>query len=215
MADTTPIPVANRFRHLATRELSQLANELQNLKDYAPLTSTGGGQYQGHILAFVKGLRISAKLTYFLRKCISTELLQVSWGHIIDVESGVCSPECDVIIHSPGHYDKWNEGEQPIMEFLFVEAKHVKAVVSCKSTLASIDTEYPAQLRAIGVNSVILFAECCSKTNFENLKQQAIVAGYTGLWCSYFTLSSGNEVEVDEEHHLQFHSAIREQFQAP
>lgn len=213
MAQTTPAP--NRYRHLATRELSQLANELQNLKDYAPLMSTGGGKYEGHILAFVKGLRISARLIYFLRKCLSTERLQVSWGHIIDVENGACSPECDVIIHSPGHYDKWNDGDRPIMEFLFVEAKHVKSVVSCKSVLASIDVEYPKQLSAIGVNNVILFAECCSRTNYENLKRQAIAAGYSGVWCSYFTTSSGSDVEVDEVHHQEFHTAIRAQFQEP
>ena len=215
MAQTPPPPVVNRFRHLAIRELSQLASELQNLKDYAPLTSTGGGKYEGHILSFVKGLRISARLTYFLRKCLSTEQLQVSWGHIINVETGECSPECDVIIHSPGHYDKWNDGDRPIMEFLFVEAKHVKAVVSCKSVLATIEADYPDKLKSLGVNNVILFAECCSKTNYENLKTQAIAAGYSGLWCSYFTLHSGSEVEVDEIHHEDFHISIRSQFQQP
>ena len=208
-----PSPLqTNRFAHLATRELSQLADELQNLRCYAPLLSTGGGQYQGHILGFVKGLRISARLIYFIRKCLSTQSLQVSWGHIIDVDSGACSPECDVIIHLPGHYDKWNDGDKPVMEFLFVEARYVKAVVSCKSVLAGIDQQYPDQLRAVGVTNVILFAESCSQTNYENLKKQAIAAGYSGLWCSYFTQSSGDEFITDENHYNEFHTALRKDF---
>jgi len=203
-----------RFRHLATRELSILAEELQDLREYGSLLSTGNGQYQGHILGFVKGLRISAKVIYFIRKCLSTEQLEVSWGHIIDTETGVCSPECDVIIHSPGHFEKWNGNEKPVMEFVFVEARYVKAVVSCKSDLKSVDGDYPTCMKSIGVDNVILFAESCSQTNYENLKEQAINAGYSGLWCSYFTLGSGSELIKDEEHHYEFYDSIRKSFVA-
>lgn len=202
---------SSRFAYLATRDLQQLATELQKLKEYV-LTSDGKGQYQGHILAFVKGLRISAKLIYFVRKCLSTAGCAVSWGHIVDPTGQACSAECDVIIHAPGHLDKWNEGDGPIMEFLFVESIHVKGVVSCKSQLKSIDTDYPKQLAQFGIVKVLLFAESCSLTNYENLRAQAIECGYLGLWCAYFTSGELDEFTIDEKHHFEFWTVLREVF---
>jgi len=207
------LPQSSRFAYLATRELQQLATELQKLKEYV-LTSDGKGKYQGHILGFVKGLRISAKLIYFIRKCLSTAGCSVSWGHIVDASGQACSPECDVIIHAPGHLDKWNEGAAPIMEFVFVEALYVKGVVSCKSHLTSIDEEYPKRLLEFGIQNVLLFAESCSLSNYENLKAQAVQSGYCGLWCAYFTTGDPDKVIIDEEHHVEFWTALRELFAA-
>lgn len=200
----------NRFTSLAIRELSELASELQKLTEYE-LLSTGGGKYEGQILGFVKGLRISAKLIYFMRKCLSSAGCEVSWGHIMDRAGQACSPECDVIVHDPGHFDKWNDSKNPIMEFVFVEPQFVRGVVSCKSRLTQIDTEYPAQLRRFGIEKVVLFAECCSKSNYDNLRKQALEAGYCGLWCAYF-LEGDEPVTMDEQHHLEFREAILQLF---
>jgi len=205
----------NRFAPLVSRELAELAEEMQRYREYEPLHSTGGGKYSGHILGFVKGLRISAKLIYFLRKCLSTERVEVSWGHIIDENTGACSPECDVIIHVPGFYDKWNGGEKPIMEFKFIQAQHVLGVVSCKSALATIDQDYVDAIKALGAINVIMFAECCSKTNYENLKTRAVAAGYSGLWCAYFTTNTDGEMLTDDEHHNEFWAEIKRAFHRP
>ncbi len=202
----------NRYTYSATRELVQLAEELQKYRDYPPLFSTGGGQYKGHILGFVKGLRISAKLIYFARKCLSTEKCNVSWGHIIDPKTEACSPECDVIIHDPGHFDKWNGDEHPIMEFLFVEATRVRGVISCKSQLSEIDEDYPRLLGEFGIKNVFLFAECCSLTNFENLRDKALAAGYCGLWCAYFTEGGSDSYTTDDGHYLEFRETLRSLF---
>lgn len=201
-----------RYTYLEIRELLQLADELQKYRDYPPLFSTGGGEYRGHILGFVKGLRISAKLIYFIRKCLSTEKCQVSWGHIVNPNTEECSPECDVIIHDPGHLDRWNGGEQPIMEFLFIESTHVKGVVSCKSRLTDIDLEYPKQLAQLGVKTVFLFAECCSLTNYSNLREKALAAGYSGFWCAYFTDNGEDKFTTDDGHYIDFRKTLRKIF---
>jgi hypothetical protein len=203
---------AGRFTYLGIRDLSQLAEELQKLRGYPPLFSTGKGEYQGYILGFVKGLRISARIIYFIRKCLSTEGCEVSWGHIVDQEGQACSPECDVIIHAPGHLDKWNDSKDPIMEFVFVEARYVKAVVSCKSQLADIDFAYPKQLARFGIDKVFLFAECCSLTNYDNLREKALAAGYCGLWCAYFTEGGADDFTTSDEHYNDFRETLRKLF---
>jgi hypothetical protein len=199
-------PAENRFASLATRELSELASELQKLTEYE-LLSTGGGRYEGQILGFVKGLRISARLIYFLRKCLSTARCEVSWGHVIDRAGQACSPECDVIVHEPGHFEKWNDNKSPVMEFVFVEPEFVRGIVSCKSRLIDVDVEYPARLHRFGIDKVVLFAECCSKSNYDNLRRKALEAGYQGLWCAYF-LDGDEPVTINEQHHLEFREAM-------
>jgi len=207
-------PSINRFASLATIELSNLANELRDFSDYK-LTSDGKGEYVGSILGFVKGLRISAKLIYFIRTTLSNHPCDVNWGHIIDISRDSCSPECDVIVHDRGLFARWNGGEKPIMDFLFIESKYVKAVVSCKSRLTAIDKDYPRHMNAHGINKVFLFAECCSHTNYANLRAQALQAGYSGLWCAYFTVGQEDEVVDDEFHHLDFWKTLRELYNLP
>lgn len=189
-----------------------MATELSNYTEYEPLLSDGNGRYSGHILGFVKGLRLSAKLIYFLRKCLSGKSLDVSWGHIINTTTGDCSPECDVIIHSPGYYEKWNGGDKPVMDFSFIESHMVKAVVSCKSIVASFDESYPDQLKILGIDTVYVFGECCSKSNYSNLRQKAQAHGYKDFWVSYFTTGSGTdcEWEADGTHHEEFFNHIRD-----
>ena len=41
---------------------------------------------RGRILGFVKGLRLSARILYILRTIVSSQKLEVSWGHLVDDE---------------------------------------------------------------------------------------------------------------------------------
>lgn len=198
--------------NLATEELWSMATELQMLREHPPLTKRTDGRYEGNILSFVKGLRISARLIYFLRNCLSEEECEVSWGHILDSSGQSCSPECDVIIHQKGQIKQWN-GSGPnncVMDFKFIRASRVRAVVSCKSVVTSIDEGYPEQLEKFGVSDVFLFGECCSKTNYANLKHRAQDAGYINLFCAYFTESDSPSPVRDEQHHFEFYDRIRE-----
>lgn len=199
----------SRFGHLQIRDIKDLASEMQDLKQYGMTSSDNGS---GQILGFVKGLRISARLIYFLRKALEDTDYQVGWGHIIDCTTEICSPECDVIIYEKGAHSRWNGNEKPIMEFVFVESKNVKGVISCKSILAAVEQGYPEKIIAMGIEYTALFAEACSRSNYENLKQQAIEAGYSGLWCSYFTESSGSEFVSDDFHLLAFKDHIKSKF---
>src|SRR5258707_13284732 len=89
---------------LANEQLTGLKAELQKIRSHPPLVKRGPGIYEGDILGFVKGLRLSARLIYFLRERLSETLSQsnlaVSWGQLLDDNCEFCSRECDVIIHS-------------------------------------------------------------------------------------------------------------------
>jgi hypothetical protein len=174
---------------LSVQQLESLCAELQKLREYPPLTRRQNGKYEGDILGFVKGLRLSARVIYFLREWLSDTHFEVNWGHVLNEEQRSCSPECDIIIHSKGHVRKWNGdgGTDPVMNFRFVRAGDVRAVVSCKSQLDSIDADYPKQLKQFGIRKVFLFAECCREDRITALRAKAKGAGYSGLWCLYFT----------------------------
>ncbi len=196
---------------LATQRLSSMANELYKLReDYPPLTKRADGKYEGDILAFVKGLRIAALVTYCLRTWLSGSAWEASWGHVIDSDGKSCSPECDIIIHK-GYVAHWNGdgGLSPMMDFKFVDAAAVLAVVSCKSRVASVDEDYPGQLKKYGVKNVMLFGECCSQTNYDNLVIKAKAAGYQGLWCAYFQDGSGEGFTTDEAVYAQFYETVK------
>ena len=63
---------------LAVEQLISLTAELQKLRHHPPLTRREGGRYEGDILGFVKGLRLSARVIYFLREYLSDTDLEVS-----------------------------------------------------------------------------------------------------------------------------------------
>jgi hypothetical protein len=193
--------------NLAIEELSELRTELQSLRAYPPLVKRGDGKYEGDILGFVKGLRLSARLIYFLRNRLSGTDLEVNWGHLV-ANGESCSPECDIIIHTKGHVRRWNGGDRPIMDFKFVETDRVRAVVSCKSSLLGIDKSYPNALKRYGVKHVFLFAECCRETQFARLQVRAKDAGYSGLWCLYLSQKGPLPVKFDEEWYVDFGKAI-------
>lgn len=168
---------------LAIEELIGLTAELQKVRHHPPLTRRESGKYEGDILGSVKGLRLSARVIYFLREYLSETDCEVSWGHVLNAEEQSCSPECDIVIHSKGHVRNRNGNEKPIMNFKFVRANLVRAVVSCKSQLDSIDSDYPKALKKFGIEKVFLFAESCRQGRLASLRTVAKKAGYRGLWC--------------------------------
>jgi hypothetical protein len=199
---------------LSIEQLVGLTAELQKVRHYPPLTHRHDGKYEGDILGFVKGLRLSARVIYFLRECLSEEAdLVVSWGHVLNADEQACSPECDVLIHTKGHIRNWNGdgGSEPIMDFKFIRAQGVRAVVSCKSRLDSIDQNYPKALKQFGIAKVFLFAECCRHDRLDALRKAALKAGYGGLWCLYTTEAGTEETSfrTDETMYVEFGKAIR------
>src|SRR5437773_11273992 len=103
------VPITTMFgAALANEQLTGLAAELQTLRSHPPLTRRADGKYEGDILGFLKGLRLAARVVYFLRERLSGRGVQVNWGHLLDNKGQSCSPECDVIIHGPGHVREWN-----------------------------------------------------------------------------------------------------------
>jgi hypothetical protein len=192
---------------LANEQLAALAAQLLNCREFPPLVTRSDGKYEGDILGFVKGLRLSAGVIYFFREKLDHLDLEVSWGHLLDDKQQYCSRECDVIIHSKGSVRTWNGGKHPIMEFRFVDVAKARAVISCKSLLTSIDKEYPKEMKKFGVKKVFLFAECSSATNFPNLRKEAKKAGYADLCCLYFTTPQGF-VKKDERMWFDFGNKV-------
>jgi hypothetical protein len=193
---------------LSVEELVGLTAEMQDLRSHPPLTKRSDGKYEGDILGFVKGLRLSARLVYFLRNVLSATTLHVSWGHLI-VNNESCSPECDIIIHKPGHIRKWNGNHAPVMDFTFVEANAALAVISCKSNLTAIDKQYPKVLQKHGVEKVFLFAECCQEKHLAKLRERAQAAGYGGLWCLYLLQDGSLPFKTGGDMYIDFAKAIK------
>ena len=150
-AKKTSQPPSNFGNTLAIAQLVGLTAELQMLRAHPPLVRRDDGKYEGDILGFVKGLRFSVRMIYFLREYLSETGLEVNWGHLLDENGERCSPECDVVVHSKGHVAKWNGNDPSIMDFRFIKAKSARAVISCKSSLKSIDKNYPKDLRKYGL----------------------------------------------------------------
>jgi hypothetical protein len=193
---------------LGVQLLVTLTADLKALREHPPLVRRTDGRYEGDILGFVKGLRLSAGVIYFLRERLSSMNIEVSWGHLLDAAQESCSPECDVIVHSKGHVRKWNGTDNPVMDFKFVEAAKVRAIVSCKSRLTAIDQVYPKALKKFGVKHIFLFAESCEETQLSRLRKTARGAGYRGLWCLYQTQKTASSFKTDEKMLIGFGDAV-------
>jgi hypothetical protein len=179
--------------------IDELVREMESYKE------------RGRILAFVRGLRLSARLIYVLRTALSDRGVEVSWGHLLDENERLCSPECDVIIHKSGSVQRWNGHEEPVMDFRFVSCTRAVAVVSCKSLLDSVDRDlkaYCAQMQRY-VKRVLLFAECCRPRKVERLSRAAKEAGYGGLWYLYVLEEGSSEPTVDERVWMDFLQTLR------
>jgi hypothetical protein len=94
------------------------------------------------------------------------------------------------------------------MSFVFIDATQAKAVISCKSTLTSIDKEHPKSLRKYGVENVYLFAETCDEKRLPKLREAALKAGYSGLWCLYTIGNDTASFKTDEPALLSFGDTI-------
>jgi hypothetical protein len=189
---------------LSVGQLNELAIELYGLRISPPDVQLGKGSRVGEILRFVRGLRFSARVIYFLRDQLSNTNLDVSWGHLLDHDQASCSPECDIIIHEKGYVKKWNGNDHPIMDFRFITVEKAKAVVSCKSLITTIDPQYPKELKSYGVKNILLLAECCKSEQFDKIKEAAKKAGYTGFWCLYFIKQDGVGFEIREALYTDF-----------
>jgi hypothetical protein len=195
---------------LRTEALHGLIAELQQLRQYPPLVHKGKGRYEGDILGFVRGLRLSARIAYFVRDQLNDTKYRTSWGHLLDDAERSCSPECDVIIHKKGHVRAWNGYKKSIMNFKFIRANEAVAIISCKSKLNFIDAAYPKGLKKFGIKHVLLFAETCPEKSFERLRERAKQAGYQGLWCLYLTGADGSMKSIKDAIHLDFIKAVKE-----
>lgn len=153
------------------------------------------------VLRFVQGLRFSARLTYIIRKRLSCYDLEVDWGHILKEDEQFCSPECDVIIHKPGYFERWDGDEKPVMDFKFIDAQNAVAVISCKSSVVTkiekIDKEYRKRMGQY-INNVYLFCECCPSKKVNSLKQFATSAGYKDFFYLYTQQEDTHFTEMNE-----------------
>lgn len=208
MATKRPPKQAKLGIALHNQELTRLKADLQTLRSAPPLVQRSPGKYEGGILGFVKGLRLSAGVIHFLQTRLSHTNLEVSWGHLLNDKRASCSPECDVIVHSKGYVQQWNGSKKRIMLFKFVDVAQARAVISCKSQLDRIDRKYPKALKTFGVDTVFLFAECCKSSRFGSLRNKAKEAGYADLCCLYFTGPGGAFEEVNEELWVEFGEAV-------
>ena len=183
-------PMATRVQsgrlttHLNLQEFHSLKEELSQWRVDPQIQEMERERPGGIILGFVRGLRLSARLIYAIREHLSSFELEVDWGHLLTEEGNSCSPECDIIIHSPGWEREWNGHERKIMDFKFIDCRQTIAVISCKSFIRSIDRRYPQSLRPY-VDKVLLFAECCEPNAVNRLKRSAELAGYAGFWYLY------------------------------
>jgi hypothetical protein len=193
---------------LANERLTGLSAQLQEFRSARPLVKRSDGRYEGDILGFVKGLRLSAGVIHYLEQRLSQTDLEVSWGHLLNEKKQSCSPECDVIVHRKGYWDKWNGTDNRIMLFKFIEVGNARAVISCKSQLTSIDVTYPKDLKKFGVRKVFLFAESCSARRFDTLRRRAKAAGYIDLCCLYFTGAKGTLEAVDRSLWIEFGESV-------
>ena len=164
---------------------------------------------KGRILDFVKGLRISAQLAYIVRQILSTHPeIEVSWGHLVDSKGASCSPECDIIVHKRGCVQQWNGGQNPIMDFKFINCELALCVISCKSFAKSVDYKYCDRIAEYGVNNVMLFAECCAPGKAVSLKKRAQKAGYSGFYYLYEYDEKSFTDRFDEPACIEFIEAI-------
>jgi hypothetical protein len=187
----TSVATGPHGQRLALRKLANLANELVEWRsdhEIRHIDKEGGGVFD-----FVKGLRLAARLIYILKEKLTKHGLDANWGQIMDENGVYLSPECDIIVHTSGHLDRWN-GEGPsemgnVMDFRFIELSHVLAVISCKSYLTSIsekDRRYCERLKGyLKGRKLWLFAECIPKGKKKEMLSKAKKAGHDVLWYLY------------------------------
>lgn len=207
MKSSTP----NRYKKLLGQghdisPFAELCAGLQTTRECPPVftikKSGGKTRKLGDILPFVKGLRLSARLIYILRDKLKDHKVEVNWGHIEDDRQRLCSPECDIIIHSGGVADRWNgHNHHSVMDFLFIKREAVRAIISCKSAISAIDDDFAKVVkRDFKINNTFLFAESVEEAKYKSLFKRAKAAGYKGLWPLYRIDANGANVKNPQDY---------------
>lgn len=202
------------IEHFAREKYSSISTKLQSyrLDPFIRQTERTPGKNKGLIFPFARGLRFSALLIYSIREMLVGSGLYANWGQIIDSDGDYCSGECDIIIHTGKHVEKWNGGNElgQIMDFRFIMQSDVKAVISCKSyiTRSTIEVEYLENLKRY-VDKVWLFAECCGPYSVEPIRSQAKVVGYDNFWPLYTWNRITGEVGETFSEWLDFMSKVK------
>ncbi len=180
---------------LELEDFESLSAELKAWRTDEEIRTIEYQKGSGLVLGFVKGLRLSAKLIYAIRKSLSGTSLEVDWGHLLNEDGTSLSPECDVIIHKKGMINRWNGNLNPIMDFKFIKSSEAVAVISCKSEAKSIDKAHKKYCEKLNkyVDNMMLFAECCPKGRVDTLITRAKEAGYKGFWYLYTIDEKTNE----------------------
>lgn len=196
MREATSTHAANLGRVLRLEPFYGLAEELWQWREIG----------QAGVFSFAKGLHLSARLIYAIRPLVAPQF-HVDWGQLLTPYGDSCSPECDIIVYRNGYVQRWNGNETPVMDFRFVNAANAVAVISCKSLVRSVDTDYCKSLRPY-VRNVFLFGECCASTRVARLKRDAMAAGYRGFWYLY-AMEKGDQKSVDDRVWEDFLKAVQ------
>lgn len=203
-------------RCLALEKITALAAELISWRadnEIQILQAEKGG---GRVFDFVKGLRFSSRLIYIMRDALSRDDVEVNWGQVFDAEGAHLSRECDIIVHKNGCHSKWNGhagGTSQVMDFRFITAADVLAVVSCKSLLTSLTKDHKEYCRRLKPylkrRKLWLFAECIPKGKERPLSKAARQAGYERLWYLYNWDDENSSTETDKGLWLRFLDEVR------
>jgi len=163
----------------------QLYGQLSNWRIDPYIREMEAGRKKGRIFPFARGLRLSAGLIYIIREILEGKQLTANWGQLI-IKQEFCSKECDIIIHHPGQFRRWNGNEKQVMDFRFIPQEKAVAVISCKSFLKSgdIDKEYSEKIKPF-IKKVWLFAECCYPQGVKYIQKKAVKCGYQKFWYLY------------------------------
>lgn len=204
----------NYLKHFDTQKFNKIKSELSGyrLDPFIREAENKEGKNKGLIFPFVRGLRFSALLIYTIRECLSGSNLEANWGQIINDDGEICSGECDIVIHTKGHYVKWNGSDHGnhIMDFRFIEQSKAIAVISCKSylTKTSIEKEYCENMLTF-VKRVWLFAECIGPESLELIKEESKNIGYENFWYLYTWSKTTGNTEDDIEGWYTFIESVK------
>lgn len=182
---TVNSPVKGHSRLLREEPFNKMVLDFSNWTMSDFIRQLESRKSKGRVLSFIRGLRLSSHLIYAIRDILVGSNLTANWGHLLDKEGILCSPECDIIIHrTDGQISRWNGNEKPVMDFRFISMEHAIVVVSCKSQVKSIDKEYPKSIKKYA-KKVWLFGECCGPRSAKALAKKAKKAGYEKFWHLY------------------------------
>lgn len=211
MKNQNPGPLKRRF---FLDNFNSMMSEFSEwrMDDYLKLLNKMNQKGWGKVLPFVRGLRLSARLIYIIRKNLNGTNLAADWGHLMNEAGDYLTPECDIILYDKkGKIDEWNDQtKNAVMNFKFIENTSAKLVISCKSLLktSDVDKAYCEEVKKF-VNRIWLFAECCGPRSPLKIKERAKQSGYEKFFFLY-TWSEAKGIKPDQEGWIEFINLIRE-----